>query len=89
MESLDLYRTLCDQDAIVEIIFSCKRLKHLNLGSCVNINNFDEVMSIIADNCSETIESLDLWRAYSLTQYGLSKIALSCFKLKELDIGWW
>ena len=89
LETLNLYRTQCSQDAIVEILFSCTKLRHLNLGSCVQIIDFDEVMSVIATNCHESIESLDLWRAYSLTQYGLNKIANSCFKLRELDIGWW
>lgn len=86
--SLNLYRSLVDQESIKQIIISCKQLRHLNIGSCVYIFNFDAVMELISENCPK-IESLDLWRAYSLTSFGLNKIANSCFSLQEIDIGWW
>ena len=88
LTSLNLYRSLIDQESIKQIITSCKELRHLNLGSCVHIFNFDVVMELISENC-EKIESLDLWRAYSLTSFGLNKIANKCFSLQEIDIGWW
>jgi hypothetical protein len=88
LESLNLYRTLITQIELKHIIMSCSKLKHLNLGSCTEISNFDDVASWISLYIPH-IESLDLWRALSLTNKGLEKIANSCVKLKELDIGWW
>ena len=67
--SLDLYRTLVDQESMIEILSSCKYLKHINLGSCVRIIDFDEIIQAIAQSCT-SIVSLDLWRAYSLTAKG-------------------
>ena len=87
LKSLDLYRTLCDQTAILEIISSCKQIEHLNLGACVKIREFDQVVAAIAEHLV-CIKSLDLWRAYSLTNSGLYSIS-NCFMLEELDIGWW
>jgi hypothetical protein len=75
---LDLYRTLVDQESIIEILKSCKNLKHLNLGSCVRIIDFDEILQAIAQYCTGIV-SLDLWRAYSLTAKGL--FFLTCYFL--------
>ena len=86
--NLNLYRSAVDTESIVQILVSCHRLKHLNLGSCINIADFDLIMEVISVNCKH-IESLDLWRAYSLSNAGLSKIANNCLDLVELDIGWW
>lgn len=88
LEKLNLYRTLIDQNSLIKIIESCKNIKCLNLGSCDKINNFDAIMMHIAEN-NCFIESLDLWRSYSLTNKGLQKIANNCKNMKELDIGWW
>ena len=86
--NLNLYRSAIDTDSIMQILTACTNLKHLNLGSCVNINDFDLVMGVLSANCKE-IESLDLWRAYALTNVGLNNIANNCVNLVELDIGWW
>ena len=88
LRHLDLYRTLVGQAAICEIINHCTKIDTLNLGACVKISDFDQVMTQIA-KCLNGIKSLDLWRAYSLTNRGLNEISKSCFKLEELDIGWW
>lgn len=86
--SLNLYRSAIDTDSIVIILMSCHYLKHLNLGSCINIIDFDLVMDALSSYCKE-MESLDLWRAYTLSNTGLDKIANNCVNLVELDIGWW
>lgn len=88
LTNLNLYRTLIDQHSAIKILESCNFLKCINFGSCVNISDFDQLMHVISENCT-LIESLDLWRAYTLTQFGLNKIASNCKHLEELDIGWW
>ena len=88
LQSLNLYRTLCDQNSIIEILSSCTEMKHLNIGSCTKINSFDQVMQVVSEKCTN-IRSLDLWRAYSLSSNGILKIATNCLNLEELDIGWW
>lgn len=67
--ALDLYRTYCDQESLNEILTSCNQIKHLNLGSCTKITDFDDIIQTVAKNCKQ-IQSLDLWRAYSLTARG-------------------
>ena len=42
---------------------------------------------MIANNL-KNIQSLDLWRAYSLTAKGIYQLANNCLDLEELDIGW-
>ncbi len=86
--NLNLYRTLIQVEQLEQIIVSCTNLRHLNLGSCTEITDFDSIMYLISKNLP-SIESLDLWRAYGLTHDSLSKIANSCFNLHYLDIGWW
>ncbi|RNA05759.1 F-box LRR-repeat 4 [Brachionus plicatilis] len=79
LEVLNLYRTLIDGQQMVKIVQSCKNLKSLNLGACMKINEFDEVMTTLAENCDK-IESLDLWRAYSLTSMGLRNRSVISFE---------
>jgi Leucine-rich repeat (LRR) protein len=85
---LNLYRTAIGTESAVAIVRACTALRSLNLGSCVYISDFDRLIDELADH-NPLIESLDLWRAYSLTNYGVSRLAASCPKLEELDIGWW
>jgi hypothetical protein len=87
LTNLNLYRTCIDDNSLFEIIAFCKRLKVLNLGSCVNVRDFDTVMEVLSASAPQ-IESLDLWRAYSLSQYGMLKLTKSCSHIQELDIGW-
>lgn len=87
LENLNLYRTLIGQNSLVEIIKSCNQLKCLNVGSCVKIEDFDQIMEILSEHGTQ-IQCLDLWRAYSLTQYGIFKLARNCRNIQELDIGW-
>ena len=35
------------------------------------------------------LESLDMWRAYSLTNLGMNVLAATSCCLQEIDIGWW
>lgn len=87
LKFLDLYRTMCGQAAICEILESCGLIEGLNLGACVRISDFDEVMAVIGDFV-RGIKRLDLWRGYSLTSAGINELSRSCFELEELDIGW-
>lgn len=88
LKCLDLYRTLCGQKAICEILSSCTEIEYLNLGACIKIDNFDQVMAVIGTHL-KNIKTLDLWRAYSLTVAGVSELSNNCLDLEELDIGWW
>jgi hypothetical protein len=88
LRNLNLYRTSISTESALEIVRTCEMLRAINFGSCVNITDFDQVIDELADH-NPQIESLDMWRAYSLTNYGVSRLALSCTKLLELDIGWW
>jgi F-box/leucine-rich repeat protein 4 len=88
LTNLNLYRTKIDQKSIIGIVKSCHELKVLNLGSCVNINDFDSLMEEIHKQAIQ-LESLDMWRAYSLTNLGMNVLAATSCCLQEIDIGWW
>ena len=85
---LNLYRTRVDLKAMCTILASCSDLKHLNIGSCSFVEDFDDLMDTIATKCPH-IETLDMWRAYTLTHKGIGRLAAACLDLKYIDIGWW
>lgn len=85
---LNLYRTLIDQKSIVEIVKACDKLRELNLGSCVNVSDFDQLIEVISSH-GRQFECLDFWRANTLTQFGMNLLSTMSFNLKEIDIGWW
>uniref|UniRef100_T1ITN6 F-box domain-containing protein n=1 Tax=Strigamia maritima TaxID=126957 RepID=T1ITN6_STRMM len=87
LSQLNLYRTTIDVQSIVSIARNCPALEYLNLGSCMGINNFDDVVIELAQHCRK-IKCLDLWRAKSLTRVGFLAIANRCQHLQELDVGW-
>ncbi|KAJ0000107.1 hypothetical protein NQD34_011949 [Periophthalmus magnuspinnatus] len=87
LRRLVLYRTKIEQTAILSILTFCVELRHLNLGSCVRIDDYDVVASMLATRC-HSLCSLDLWRCRNLTDRGLAELASGCKMLEELDLGW-
>uniref|UniRef100_A0AAQ4PRY2 F-box and leucine-rich repeat protein 4 n=1 Tax=Gasterosteus aculeatus aculeatus TaxID=481459 RepID=A0AAQ4PRY2_GASAC len=87
LRRLVLYRTKIEQTAILSILTFCIELKHLNLGSCVRIEDYDVVASMLAARC-RSLCSLDLWRCRNLTDRGLAELVSGCRMLEELDLGW-
>lgn len=87
LRRLVLYRTKIEQTALLSILTFCIELRHLNLGSCVRIDDYDVVASMLAARC-HSLCSLDLWRCRNLTDRGLAELASGCKMLEELDLGW-
>ncbi|XP_074540245.1 F-box/LRR-repeat protein 4 [Halichoeres trimaculatus] len=87
LRRLVLYRTKIEQTAILSILTFCIELRHLNLGSCVRIEDYDVVASMLAARC-RSLCSLDLWRCRNLTDRGLAELVAGCRMLEELDLGW-
>ncbi|KAM6968326.1 F-box/LRR-repeat protein 4 [Aplochiton taeniatus] len=87
LRRLVLYRTKIEQTAMLSILTFCVELQHINLGSCVMIEDFDVVASMLSARCP-LLRSLDLWRSRNLTERGLAELASGCRLLEELDLGW-
>ncbi|XP_059424109.1 F-box/LRR-repeat protein 4-like [Carassius carassius] len=87
LRRLVLYRTKVEQSAILSILTFCPELKHLNLGSCVMIEDYDVVASMLSARC-HSLRSLDLWRCRNLSERGLAELVSGCRLLEELDLGW-
>ncbi|XP_042906461.1 F-box/LRR-repeat protein 4 isoform X1 [Parasteatoda tepidariorum] len=86
LNHLALYRSLIDKSSIISII-KCVPLEHLFLGSCTNIDSFNEVARAIASDRKQ-IKTLDFWRASSLSCLGISELAEHCNEIVEIDLGW-
>ncbi|KAG5856911.1 hypothetical protein ANANG_G00012940 [Anguilla anguilla] len=87
LRRLILYRTKVEQTALLSILTFCTQLQHLNLGSCVMIEDYDVVASMLGVRC-RSLRSLDLWRCKNLTERGLTELVSGCGLLEELDLGW-
>ncbi|KAL6467432.1 hypothetical protein MHYP_G00231090 [Metynnis hypsauchen] len=87
LRRLILYRTKIEQTAMLSILTFCTELRHLNLGSCVMIEDYDAVVSLVAARCRGLV-SLDLWRCRNLSERGLAELVSGCAGLEELDLGW-
>lgn len=87
LRRLVLYRTKIEQTAMLSILTFCVELRHINLGSCIMIEDFDVVASMLSVRC-RSLRSLDLWRCRNLTERGLAELASGCRLLEELDLGW-
>uniref|UniRef100_A0A1A8GJ82 F-box and leucine-rich repeat protein 4 n=1 Tax=Nothobranchius korthausae TaxID=1143690 RepID=A0A1A8GJ82_9TELE len=87
LRRLVLYRTKIEQTAILSILTFCTEMRHLNLGSCLRIDDYDVVSSMMAARC-RSMRSLDLWRCRNLTDRGLTELVSGCRMLEELDLGW-
>ncbi|KAM5165183.1 F-box/LRR-repeat protein 4 [Mantella aurantiaca] len=87
LKRLVLYRTKIEQTALLSILNFCSEIQHLNLGSCVLIEDYDLIASVIGAKC-KNLRSLDLWRCKNITEKGLGELAAGCLLLEELDLGW-
>jgi F-box/leucine-rich repeat protein 4 len=48
LRKLNLYRTKIKTNDLVGIIHSCEKIEYLNIGSCVEIDNFDWILQQIS-----------------------------------------
>lgn len=75
------------QTALLSILNFCSELQHLSLGSCVMIEDYDLIASMMGAKCKK-LRSLDLWRCKNITENGIAELASGCQLLEELDLGW-
>lgn len=87
LKRLVLYRTKVEQTALLSILNFCAGLQHLSLGSCMMIEDYDVIASMIGAKC-KNLRTLDLWRAKNITENGIAELASGCVLLEELDLGW-
>uniref|UniRef100_G3SVZ0 F-box/LRR-repeat protein 4 n=1 Tax=Loxodonta africana TaxID=9785 RepID=G3SVZ0_LOXAF len=87
LKRLVLYRTKVEQTALLSILNFCSELQHLSLGSCVMIEDYDVIASMIGAKCKK-LQTLDLWRCKNITENGIAELASGCQLLEELDLGW-
>ncbi|XP_065537260.1 F-box/LRR-repeat protein 4 isoform X2 [Lathamus discolor] len=87
LRRLILYRTKVEQTALLSILNFCSELQHLSLGSCVMIEDYDLIASMMGAKCKK-LRSLDLWRCKNITESGIAELASGCQLLEELDLGW-
>nr|XP_004660649.1 F-box/LRR-repeat protein 4 isoform X1 [Jaculus jaculus]XP_045011136.1 F-box/LRR-repeat protein 4 isoform X1 [Jaculus jaculus]XP_045011137.1 F-box/LRR-repeat protein 4 isoform X1 [Jaculus jaculus] len=87
LKRLVLYRTKVEQTALLSILNFCSELQHLSLGSCVMIEDYDVIASMIGAKCKK-LRTLDLWRCKNITENGIAELASGCPLLEELDLGW-
>ncbi|GCB66234.1 F-box/LRR-repeat protein 4 isoform X1 [Scyliorhinus torazame] len=87
LRRLVVYRTKIEQTALLSILNFCLELQHLSLGSCVMVDDYDLVASVIGAKCKK-LRSLDLWRCKNITENGIAAIVSGCRLLEELDLGW-
>ncbi|XP_055459272.1 F-box/LRR-repeat protein 4 [Psammomys obesus] len=87
LKRLILYRTKVEQTALLSILNFCAELQHLSLGSCVMIEDYDVLASMIGAKC-KSLRTLDLWRCKNITESGIAELASGCVLLEELDLGW-
>ncbi|XP_005002684.2 F-box/LRR-repeat protein 4 isoform X1 [Cavia porcellus] len=87
LKRLVLYRTKIEQTALLSILNFCSELQHLSLGSCVMIEDYDVIASMIGAKCKK-LKTLDLWRCKNITENGIAELASGCPLLEELDLGW-
>jgi len=85
LESLNLYRTVIGQPAMISILCNNPKLKHLCLAACSNIDG-DEVCMYLS-HCQPYLETIDLWRCSSVTERGIGALS-HCDKLRDIDVGW-
>ncbi|XP_043366618.1 F-box/LRR-repeat protein 4 isoform X3 [Dermochelys coriacea] len=75
------------QTALLSILNFCSELQHLSLGSCVMIEDYDLIASMMGAKCKK-LRTLDLWRCKNITENGIAELASGCPLLEELDLGW-
>ncbi|CAK7310160.1 F-box/LRR-repeat protein 4 [Vulpes lagopus] len=86
LKRLVLYRTKVEQTALLSILNFCSELQHLSLGSCVMIEDYDVIASMIGAKCKK-LRTLDLWRSNrSVCDTDIEELACNCTRLRQLDI---
>jgi len=85
LESLNLYRTVIGQPAVISILCNNRKLKNLCLASCPNIDG-DEVCMYLS-HCQPNLETIDFWRCNSITERGINALT-HCSFLRDVDLGW-
>nr|CAH8874492.1 unnamed protein product [Trichobilharzia regenti] len=84
---ISVYRTFITDSGLSILSELCQHLRHVNIGSCVEVHDMDSVLRELTRN-NPNLRSLNLWRCSSLTAAGISSIAEHCQYLEELDVGW-
>ncbi|KAM7171670.1 F-box/LRR-repeat protein 4 isoform 2-T2 [Macrochelys suwanniensis] len=86
LKRLILYRTKVEQTALLSILNFCSELQHLSLGSCVMIEDYDLIASMMGAKCKK-LRTLDLWRSNrSVCDTDIEELAANCTHLRQLDI---
>ncbi|XP_071561373.1 F-box/LRR-repeat protein 4-like [Temnothorax nylanderi] len=86
LERLDLYRTRIRTQTLCKILRKNRRMRHLHIGGTDKYLNVDEVAMELKNSCPD-LESIDLWKAHTLTSQGIDALA-DCKNLREVDFGW-
>lgn len=86
LERLDLYKTRIETETLCKILQRNRRMRHLLIGNTENLN-VDEVAEELRNSCPD-LESIDLWKTYTLTSEGIDALA-DCKNLREVDFSWW
>ncbi|XP_077978669.1 F-box/LRR-repeat protein 4-like [Glandiceps talaboti] len=87
LQTLNLYRCRIEDETLINILRCLPDLEYLNIGSCVGIENCDDVLIALGNNC-RNLKSLDVWRTRTLSHIGLRALVHNCHQLLELDVGW-
>lgn len=87
LESVNLYRTKVDDAGVIWILQNNPQLMKINIGSCLKIADYDRILEEIAAYCL-FIESIDVWRAKTLTYRGIRFLSENCKYVRHLDLGW-
>lgn len=87
LETLNLYRAKITEAEMIQIFSHTPQMRNLNLGGIRFVSTLDTVMQQLSQTCPR-LESLDLWRAKTLSFVGLGHLAAGCPNLLELDVGW-
>lgn len=87
LERLELYGTAIETSILCSILRRNPQMRHLNLAGMHDRLNVDEVAIELGNSCLQ-LESVDFWKAQTLTPHGVRALA-RCINLREVDFGWW
>ncbi|XP_046813312.1 F-box/LRR-repeat protein 4 isoform X1 [Vespa velutina] len=86
LERLELYGTAIETSILCSILRRNPQMRHLNLAGMHDRLNVDEVAIELGNSCLQ-LESVDFWKAQTLTPHGVRALA-RCINLREVDFGW-
>ncbi|KAI4484703.1 hypothetical protein M0804_007269 [Polistes exclamans] len=86
LERLELYGTTIETSILCSILRKNPQMKHLNLAGMHDRLNVDEIAIELGNSCLK-LESVDFWKAQTLTPHGVRALA-RCVNLREVDFGW-